>query len=471
MPIRHVTHQIEAYLDNQLPPKERRRVREHLGNCPTCTRHLSQAQRVVAELGPTMNAALGQPAPPAALRHRIRQQLIEANTPRRLGFPWLLSGRVLNAVGTLAMIALLAFGAYAVIQGQIPGTGLSTQTDTLGPNIGGGEATSPATPVSSSTSVAQTQPTPVPKASSSIGDTLPRSTPMSGTINGQENLTLTNQEPEVQLPAGSQPENDLPPDQNTATTRTEPEGTIAFSFFNPAPYRQVYEIHLIDADGSNHRLFPLDGVSEPALRQTAGDHRLAYRAWAEPTTPRSLLTSDPDGEFRDQASDFWEDAQPDWSPTENRLIFASQRESDRRWRLYTSWGDGSTEKELRREGKSPSFAPNGHDFVFEGCDNTDNRCGLWLGNLADSEYGSVPLLENPLARSPDWSPTNEQIVYMANPKDNWDLYLIKSDGTGVPRRLTTDSAIDGLPTWSPDASSGWPFSPTGGEIGGFGYST
>jgi len=105
---------------------------------------------------------------------------------------------------------------------------------------------------------------------------------------------------------------------------------------------------------------------------------------------------------------------------------------------------------LRREGKSPSFAPNGYDFVFEGCDNTSNRCGLWLGNLDESEYGSKPLLEDPLARSPDWSPTDEQIVYMANPKDNWDLYLIKSDGTDVPRRLTTDSAIDGLPIWSPD---------------------
>ena len=116
-------------------------------------------------------------------------------------------------------------------------------------------------------------------------------------------------------------------------------------------------------------------------------------------------------------------------------MFASQRESDRRWRLYTSWGDGTAEKEMRREGKSPSFAPDGYNFVFEGCDDTGNRCGLWLGNLDDSEYGSIPLHEDPLASSPDWSPAGNQIVYMANPDDNWDLYMIDTDGYGSPRRL------------------------------------
>jgi TolB protein len=146
---------------------------------------------------------------------------------------------------------------------------------------------------------------------------------------------------------------------------------------------------------------------------------------------------------------FWEDAQPDWSPGEYRLVFASQREVDRRWRLYTSWGDGTNEINLRREGKSPTFAPDGYRFAFEGCDDTGNRCGLWLADLDNSEYGAYPILEDPLARSPDWSPAGEQIAYMANPDGNWDLYLINSDGNNV-RRLTTERAVDGLPVWSPD---------------------
>jgi Tol biopolymer transport system component len=161
------------------------------------------------------------------------------------------------------------------------------------------------------------------------------------------------------------------------------------------------------------------------------------------------LSGDLEGKKMFRVGGFWEDAQPDWSPTEDRLIYASQREGDRRWRLYTSWGDGDKEINLRREGKSPTFAPNGDSFAFEACDNTGNRCGLWVGDLENSEYGSQPILENPLAKSPDWSPVDPEIAYMADPDKNWDLYVVNSDGTNV-RRLTDDPAIDGLPTWSPD---------------------
>jgi len=227
-----------------------------------------------------------------------------------------------------------------------------------------------------------------------------------------------------------------------------PDGIIAFSFFNDAPDRQFYETHLIDPDGSNHRLFPLDGVSEPALN--ADGQFVAYRAWSEPTSPRSLLSSNLAGDTPHRVGGFWEDAQPDWSPTEYRLIFASQREMDRRWRLYTSWGDGSNEINLRREGRSPTFAPDGYRFAFESCRTmTNEQCGLWRGDLENSEYGSYLFLADPLAQSPDWSPVGETIAYMANLHDNWDLYLVNSDGANV-RRLTTDPAIDGLPTWSPD---------------------
>jgi TolB protein len=299
------------------------------------------------------------------------------------------------------------------------------------------------------TSIAQIQSaaTPSTKPAASLRDTLPA-------LNSSEAQTAVrdqaaNATPKQQVVQST-------PSEVSATNSSEakngvavPTGTIAFSLFNPAPDRQVYEIHLIRPDGTDHRLFPLDGVSEPALRSTENGFDLAFRAWAEPTAPRSLLAGDLEGEVLNRVGGYWEDAQPDWSPVEKRLIFASQREVDRRWRLYTSWGDGLAEKELRREGKAPSFAPDGQRFVFEGCDRTGNRCGLWIGNLEDSEYNSQLFLKNPLARSPDWAPADERIAFMANLDDNWDLYLA-DDGKGDPRRLTTDSAIDGLPAWSPD---------------------
>ena len=442
MPTKHVIDQIEAYVDQTLPQAERQLVEAHLAICPTCVAYLSEARRLASELGPTMLATLGRPLPPPALRYRVRDQLDFSAASRRLSIPWAFSGRLLNAAGTVAVIALLAFGAVAVIQSQLPDSNLATQSSTLYANFSGDDVMATATLAAPPTEIAPVTPTAIPRvSSSSAGDTLP---PIVVPATRKEQLPPASQEvasPGLVISDA---------DPVAASGNVEPQGTIAFSFFNPAPHRQVYEIHLIDADGSNQRLFPLDGVSEPALRYSNDDLQLAFRAWSEPTTPRSLLTSDLQGDTPVQIGGFFEDAQPDWSPTENRLIFASQRESDRYWRLYTSWGNGLAEKELRREGKSPSFAPDGYHFVFEGCDNSGNRCGLWVGTLDDSEYGSELLLENPQAQAPDWSPVGDQIVYMANMDGNWDLYLFSSAGNSSPRRLTDDPAIDGLPVWSPD---------------------
>lgn len=442
MPTKHVTQQIERYLDQQLSAEERQKVEEHLAICPLCMRRLFDARRLKYELGPVMQTALGRPTPPPALRQRVRQALAETQTSPRFRFDWAIPGRILNATATLAIIALLALAVFTIVRGQPPQTSVLPEASSLRPS---NEAL--AQPITPSPNPLKPTPTPTPNLSSQ-GDRLPRP---EGSVPAEKALApLSDSGARGQLKQESPLSQEITDAAGPLQPSSEmhpPAGTIAFSFFNPAAHRQVYEVHLISPDGSNHRIFPLDGVSEPALSPTAAG--LAYRAWSEPTSPRSLLTSNFEGERPDLVGGYWEDAQPDWSPTEARIIFASQRESDRRWRLYTAWEDGSAEKNLRREGRSPTFAPDGYRFAFESCDETGNRCGLWLADLDNSEYGSRPFLEDPLARSPDWSPVSEQIAYMANPAGNWDLFLVNSDGS-QGRRLTTDPAIDGLPAWSPD---------------------
>jgi Tol biopolymer transport system component len=50
--------------------------------------------------------------------------------------------------------------------------------------------------------------------------------------------------------------------------------------------------------------------------------------------------------------------------------------------------------------------------------------------------------------APDWSPDG-RLVFQSNRDDNWELYVINADGSGL-RRLTDDDAADGEPRWSPD---------------------
>ncbi len=439
---KHITQQLEAYVDDQLSPQERRRVEEHAANCPDCARRLFDAHRISTELKPVLKTKLGQPHPPTGLRRQTKAAL-EARSSRRWAMPWIISGRLLDAVGTVAVIALLAIGVFTVIQGQLPGADGPVEIQLLRPNLGGGDVPAVTTP----TPLAEIPPTatPIPAvALSSLGDTLPSSARLS------EKIPATSPDSQTNIPfSDGWSRQDIEPSSPSglAVDPTPPEGRIAFSFFNAAGNRQVYETHLIRPDGSDHTIFPLDGVSEPALSPD-GQH-LAYRAWSRPTSPRSLLSSNLEGYTPFRVGGFWEDALPDWSPTEYRLIYSSQRESDRKWRLYSSSGDGSEEINLRREGRNPTFAPDGYRFAFESCDRTSNRCGLWQGDLDNAEYESYPFLEDPLAQAPDWSPTGETIAYMANPDGNWDLYLVESDGSRV-RRLTFGPTIEGLPVWSPD---------------------
>lgn len=455
----HVDKLVEAYLDDQLSLELRQQVEIHIKICPMCAQLLFDARRLNRELGAILQATLGQPLPPPMLRQKVRQTLEETQAARPFYRSWTTPARIFNAVGNAALIALLAFGVVVVTQGQIPGINLLSASSrmTLPESGDTGQLVAQIT----ITALAPA-PTPVPAAAqtpsasprSSLVDTIdlskteptpdiavPQPTPTPLSLSFKDKKIKKPALPAIAISAEISP---------TATSLPWPEGTIAYALFDFTPGVEMYQIHLINPDGSNHRRYPIEGVSEPALHPSVNDYALAMRTWLGNDYPQKLLIGDGPAGRLQPITHFWEDAQPDWSPTENRIVFASQRESDRRWRLYTDWGDDSDDdKELRREGRSPTFAPDGRRIAFESCDDTGHACGLWLGDLYNSEYGSSLFLPDPSAKSPDWSPTGEEIAYMSNQDGNWELYIINSDGAH-PRRLTDAPGNDGLPAWSPD---------------------
>lgn len=263
--------------------------------------------------------------------------------------------------------------------------------------------------------------------------------------------------------------------QATPAPAGVPGGHIAFSFWNQASNRCTYEINVIDVAAclagpeqcqANRRVFSLNNVSEPAL--SPDGQRLAFRGWGEPPDDdspflncadpvpfRGLASTTPDSTDLRRATTFWEDAHPDWSPSGERLLFDTGRNSDDIIRLMLVDADGSNEQELRIAGQQPSWAPDGERLVYRGCDLTGNRCGLWLALAQEVKPWDVglnmigPLVEEAAAAHPDWSPVGEQIVFQSPQSDSWDLYLVNADRSGR-RQVTSDPASEGLPAWSPD---------------------
>ncbi len=256
---------------------------------------------------------------------------------------------------------------------------------------------------------------------------------------------------------------------------TPAAGQIAFSFWNNAPNRCTYEINVIDVTAclagpekcqANRRVFSLNNVSEPAL--SPDGQRLAFRGWGEPSDEdspyfhcappvpgRYLANTTLDGTDLKGTGGFWEDSHPDWSPAGSRLLFDTGRNGDGIVRILMIDADGSNERNLYIAGQQPSWAPDGERFVYRGCDLTGNRCGLWLARAQEVKSWDVgqnvigPLVEEPEAAHPDWSPVSSQVVFQSPVSGSWDLYVIDADGTNR-RQLTTGPAVEGLPAWSPD---------------------
>ncbi len=79
----------------------------------------------------------------------------------------------------------------------------------------------------------------------------------------------------------------------------------------------------------------------------------------------------------------------------------------------------------------------------------------WRARRITEPAAAVPLTSLPGAvRAPSLSPDGNYVVFAWNgPKqDNFDLY-VQQVGAGPPLRLTTDSANDGSPSWSPDGKT------------------
>ena len=273
-----------------------------------------------------------------------------------------------------------------------------------------------------------------------------KSVTASGTITAT--VTSTHTSP-IALATGTPPATS----EAEAATATPTEEPVASSD-KPSSGRILYSAHdpatghnriMIQALGSNAAptLFH-DNATEPALRPDG--QRLVFRNGRADMGGLSAL--DPGTGLLLRFTEFPEDSQPSWSPQGNRLVFSSNREGDRRWRVYVMWAEANGEVTKLDFGQSPQWSPTQDEIAFNGCDTSGNRCGLWL--IGSSGSNSSPLTTVPADDRPTWSPDGHFVVFMSNGRDgNYEIYRADA-GTGQVLRLTDNPSIDALPSVSPD---------------------
>ncbi len=133
------------------------------------------------------------------------------------------------------------------------------------------------------------------------------------------------------------------------------------------------------------------------------------------------------------------------------LVYTSLESND--WQIYLVNADSSGQRKVTigvRGGYEPNWSPDGAKIVFQ-------YGGLWIADIVSGEISRLPLsvesnnLPNEYLVKPAWSPNGEWIAFLNEGGTQGDIYLIRSDGTGL-KRLTDSNTIsrDGNLVWSPD---------------------
>jgi Tol biopolymer transport system component len=141
------------------------------------------------------------------------------------------------------------------------------------------------------------------------------------------------------------------------------------------------------------------------------------------------------------------DYSPAWSPDGKKIAFESDNGDS--FDLYLMTPDGGLLARLTRtddDEDSPAWSPDGTRIVYVRWRGDFSK--VWMMN-ADGTGQHALTTGTTDEMSPVWSPDGTKILFASDRGGNIDLYLMNADGSGQATRLTSDAAVEMLPTWQP----------------------
>ncbi|MBS1789111.1 MAG: PD40 domain-containing protein [Acidobacteria bacterium] len=144
------------------------------------------------------------------------------------------------------------------------------------------------------------------------------------------------------------------------------------------------------------------------------------------------------------------DIQPAFSPDGEQIVFRSDREGGG---IFVMGATGEKVRRLVEGGYNPAWSPDGREVAYSiGSFARPSERGNFPGSLrvVNVATGRTRQVTETDAVQPNWSPHGDRIAYWGIRRGGQrDIWTIGERG-GEPVAVTSDSALDWNPVWSPD---------------------
>jgi TolB protein len=218
-------------------------------------------------------------------------------------------------------------------------------------------------------------------------------------------------------------------------------GRLAFATFDPQFNR--WTVYRLPLQGSRIAQPVAEAAAQPVFSPDGSF--MAVRSERNDQTGLAVMSSG--GSDRRRLTTYFEDAHPRWSSDGSQITFESNREGDRRWRIYrvgAAGGDGV----FLDYGRWPAWSPRGQTIAYQGCSAASGRCGLLLINANGGDSRQVT--DVPGDTMPAWSPDGARIAFASAERGgSWDIFVLEL-ASGNVATLAASPGVDVHPIWSPD---------------------
>lgn len=208
------------------------------------------------------------------------------------------------------------------------------------------------------------------------------------------------------------------------------------------------EIYVMDADGSNVKRLTSTTADSSYPNWSPDGKSIVFVSNRDGNNEIYIMDRNGDNERRltDNPGD---DVSPSWHPDGKRIIFVSDMDGAMDFYLMDKDGGGLTRITDFKEGVHdlPRISPDGREIIF-----TSNMSLGWQLFKIDIDGSNLKKMTGlPLGHCEGvWSRDGEKILFISRlGSGNSDIYIMDRDGSNE-QRLTTDSALNYNPGFSPD---------------------